>query len=195
MESLLLIEKKEELSNKLKNLKDLLIYNNVSVQIKIGDQYLPYIKFNSLLTDNKYNILTYNNLYNYKTLDNLNIQFNEVVFNIEEDRHTLDNTNGKELIIINKKSDLEKFFKENTKGILYANTKSKIKLFYPSKSNKMITLFEYNFKSAIETKNKICIFRRGSKIKATTLAKQNNFELQPNYYDNPIIYKMKKLHK
>ena len=185
METLLLEKDEESLINQLKTFKDFLIYYNVIVEIKIGNHFLPY-NYNTLYNDTNNNILTDNNL--------LDIPFNEIVFNIDEDKDIVNTIDNKELIIINKKSDLDKFFKENNSGTLYTNTKSRIKILYPNKSGKMIKLFEYNYKSAIETNNKICIFKRGSKIRATTLAKQNNFELKSNYYDNPTIYKIKKLH-
>lgn len=193
METLLLEKDEESLINQLKNLRDFLIYYNVIVEVKIGNQFLPY-DYNTLYNDENNNILTDNHLLDYKKLNRIDIPFNEIVFNIDDEKSISSKLDKKELILINKKSDLDKFFKENNDGILYTNTKSRIKILYPNKSGKMIKLFEYNYKSAIETDNKICIFRRGSKIRATTLAKQNNFNLISNYYDNPTIYKIKKLH-
>lgn len=193
METLLLENNKESLMNQLKFLNDFLIYYNVITDIKIGNQYniLPNNTYNTLISDDNINILTNDKLI---TPEIFNMAFNEVVFKDDEEREILQSKNGKELSIINKKSDLDNFFKSENKGTLYANTMSRIKILYPGTYNNLLKLYEYNFKCAIETKNRICIFKRGTKIRATTLAKQNNFNLVPNYYDNPLVYKINKLY-
>jgi len=196
METLLLENNEESLFNDLKTLNDFLIYYNVITDIKVGNQYniISNNPYNTLISDDKVNILTNDRLLKKELLNKLNMLFNEVVFKNENDKGVPKNRNSKELSIINKKIDLDNFYKLDNEGILYTNTMSRIKILYPGTYNKMLKLYEYNFKAAIETNNRICIFKRGTKIRATTLARQNNFNLVPNYYDNPKVYKINKLH-
>lgn len=195
METLLLQNSKNDLINQLKLLNSFLIYYNVITEIKIGNQFLPYINYNTLISDGNTNILINDSLLDYQILNTLKLRFNEVFFYIEEIKDDIiSNNNEKDLTIINRKKDLLEFLTSNEKkGILYTKVRSQIRIQYPNKYNKLLNLYEYNFDSAIETNNRICLFKRGVKIKATTLAKQNKFDLVPNYYDNPTIYKIKKL--
>ena len=192
MDTLLIENNQEELLNQLKLMSDFLIYYNITANIKIGNKF-PKTNYNTLICNDKINILTNDKLLNPNLLNNLNLYYNEVVF--KNDNEILLDKNTRELSIINIKNDLATFYKKEKKGTMYVNTISKIKILYPNKFGKMLKLYEYNFKCAIETKNRICIFNRGSKIKSAILAKQNNFELRSNYHDNPTVYKFKKLHK
>jgi hypothetical protein len=196
METLLLENNEENLINQLKTLKDFLIYYNVITDIKIGNHYsiISNNTYNTLISDDKINILTNDRLLKQELLNKLDMQFNEVIFKSDEEKETTKNNNTKVLSVINRKSDLDNFFKIENKGTLYTNTMSRIKILYPNQYGSMLKLYEYNFKCAIETNNRICIFKRGTKIRATTLAKQNNFELSSNYYDNPTVYKKNKLY-
>ena len=193
MNTLLIENDKNILINQLRNLSDILVYYNVIAEIKIGSTLLPNYKFDILFNNEKNNILTNNENINYNLLNKLNIDFNEVSFNTDERIELSNNDSIKEILIINNKEDLDNFLKKEKKGTLYLNTYSRIKLYYQNNYGRKIYLFDYFFKNAIETKNKICIFKRGIKIKAISLAKRNCFKLKSNYYDNPSIYKTKKL--